>query len=666
MLTQLKKFRIQNFRSIIDSGWIETFDNTCLIGTNESGKTNLLIGLWKLNPANNEDIVPLIDYPRKKYVDYAKTNGEEIFVSGYYQLDESSVEIIKGLFKKAPAVPIEEEATEENNLDVEEDGQVKKAESKKTELIEIASSEEVSELIINRKYNGTYSFGFPKMKEETRIQIKLSKKVQDQILDMIPKFVYYSDYGNLDSEIYLPHVISNFQRIDLGIKEREKVRSLKVLFEFVKLYPEDILRLGQEKFEVQTTIKVHHHNPGQELSRESVEVKPTEGEIEKQRQQKKEREILLQSASTKLTQEFRTWWKQGDYRFRFQADGNHFRIWVSDEQRPEEVELEGRSKGLQWFFSFFLVFLVESKDTHSNCILLLDEPGLSLHPVAQFDLVKFFNSLADQNQILYTTHSPFLVNPDNLANVKAVFVDGVGSSSVSSDLRKNSKVADKSIYPVHAAIGLTISDTLLLGCQPVLVEGQSDQIYLQLIKNHLSGIGKYKNAKEMVFIPTGGVRGMSAVINIVSGRENDLPFAIVDSDKPGKEKADKLKKDTYKSERDKIIEMDMILSKKGEFEVEDILPYEELAKVFSKRYRGKQDDFDYVVTADEPIVQQMEKFALENGYRLELGWKVELATDFYNQFQHIAKKITEDTVKTWQALFDKLTMQKIVTKKDKF
>src|SRR5690606_37644820 len=102
-----------------------------------------------------------------------------------------------------------------------------------------------------------------------------------------------------------------------------------------------------------------------------------------------------------------------------------------------------------------------SKDTHSNCILLLDEPGLSLHPVAQFDLINFFNSLADQNQIVYTTHSPFLVNPDNLANVKAVYVDKDGSSSISSDLRKNSKIGEKSIYPVHAAIGLTISETLL-------------------------------------------------------------------------------------------------------------------------------------------------------------------------------------------------------------
>ncbi|MBK6991056.1 MAG: hypothetical protein IPH34_04190 [Chitinophagaceae bacterium] len=85
------------------------------------------------------------------------------------------------------------------------------------------------------------------MKGETKSQIKITKKTEDKLLGLIPKFVYYSDYGNLDSEIYLPHVIENFERTDLGEKERAKSRSLKVLFEFVKLSPDDILRLEKKK-----------------------------------------------------------------------------------------------------------------------------------------------------------------------------------------------------------------------------------------------------------------------------------------------------------------------------------------------------------------------------------------------------------------------------------
>ena len=88
----LKKFRVTKFRSIVDSGWIDLDNQTCLVGTNESGKTNLIIALWKLNPANDEEIVPLIDYPRKEYVNYEKTLGKEIFIQGEFEFSDKIAE----------------------------------------------------------------------------------------------------------------------------------------------------------------------------------------------------------------------------------------------------------------------------------------------------------------------------------------------------------------------------------------------------------------------------------------------------------------------------------------------------------------------------------------------------------------------------------------------
>lgn len=594
MTNKLLKFRVQNFKSIQDSSWIEVGNCSCLVGINEAGKTNLLLALWKLNPANDEPIIPLSDYPRKKFIDYETTDGAEIFITAVFEFNDDLTREIRKL---------------------------------------LGNSEELYKNVeISRDYAGDYSINF--LAGELK-NIEITDEVHDLIIEAMPKFVYYSDYGNLDSEIYLPHVIENFDRKDLGDRERAKSRSLKVLFEFVKLKPKEILDLGKEL----------PPNQG----------RPTEVQISQEKEQKKKREILLQSASNKLTDDFKEWWKQGNYRFRFQADGNHFRIWVSDAVRTEEIELEGRSRGLQWFFSFFLVFLVESKDTHSNCILLLDEPGISLHPIAQFDLIQFFNSLAEENQLLYTTHSPFLVNPDNLADVKAVYVDEKGLSSVSADLRKNDKIAEKSIYPVHAAIGLTVSDTLFLGCQPILVEGPSDQIYLQLVKNTLLSRGKYKNNKEMVFIPTGGVKGMSTVISIVTGRDNSLPFVLLDADTPGKEKEKSLKKGNYKDDPKKVILVSDILGE-GEFEVEDLFPVEELAKVFSKKFRGSStEDFEYTFDKAKPIINQMEEFAKQNGYTLELGWKVDLARDFQRVFPRIIDKIDAVIIENWKKLFDIFT-----------
>src|SRR5436853_3012570 len=71
-------------------------------------------------------------------------------------------------------------------------------------------------------------------------------EARKMVLNNLPKFVYYSTYGNLDSEIYLPHVIQNMKRKDLGAREQAKARTLKVLFEFVKLQPQEVLELGRD------------------------------------------------------------------------------------------------------------------------------------------------------------------------------------------------------------------------------------------------------------------------------------------------------------------------------------------------------------------------------------------------------------------------------------
>ena len=714
MKAKLTKFRVQNFRSIEDSGWIDAENVTCLVGTNESGKTNLLLALWKLNPANNEPIAPLIDYPRKKYHNYSSTKGEEIFISAQFDFDSSVAEKLsqttgwhQSLVKEIVVsrkyngdyeyqysqnklssfdgkdllrvfellldkfndseLQSKEEKTDLDKINSFIESEKSKIVSDKnysqSDIIQIKNSfEQFLETNYKRKVNINAFFTDNFFKEVKKVikafddnGIKITTECIDIIKDNLPTFVYYSDYGNLDSEIYLPHVIDNFNRTDLGEKERAKARSLKVLFEFVKLSPEQILELGKEALPIRVIEHTTDHYGRKTKTGEHIE-EAKDKDIEEESRNKKERGILLQSASTTLTQDFASWWKQGKYIFDFQADGNHFRIWVSDEKRPERIELEGRSKGLQWFFSFFLVFLVESKDSHSNCILLLDEPGISLHPVAQMDLIAFFNSLANENQLIYTTHSPFLVSTNNLSGVHAMYIGDNGESVVSSDLRANKKISEKSIYPIHAAIGITVSDTLLIGCQPVLVEGVSDQIYLQQIKKYVLAEGKYKNDKEVVFIPTGGVKGMSPVVKILLGREDNLPYVIMDSDKPGKDKIKQLHNGLYAEEKEKVIPVSEFIGE-GEFEIEDLMPLDELARIFAKQYRrvNSEDEFDYLYDKNAPIVNQMEAFAKNNGYTLTEGWKVDLAKEFQRNFERIVTRCGDDVKERWLKLIEKVT-----------
>ncbi|MCT4123974.1 AAA family ATPase [Elizabethkingia anophelis] len=709
MKTILDRFKVINFRSIEESDWIEVSDNTCLVGTNEAGKTNLLIALWKLRPANNEPIVPLDDFPRNLYSKYKTDNhSNDVFIQADFILSDELSEEISGELKcdieQVKRVLVERKYdgtykisfpySEVKSFSSEriilllneakakialEDFFIKESEASKTlinEFIDNAREKFTEDYFVKEDIEKTISdiqefleTNFGRKKNipdffDTQILKKLqffidafnakpittTEDIRKKVLKSIPKFVYYSDYGNLDSEIFLERVIEDLGRNDLSESARAKVRTLDVLFKYVGLSPQEIYELGND---TKTIIKkVNQYD--QEIASEEVDL--SEEEVKEWAEKKKERGVLLRSAATELTNSFKKWWLQGDYIFDFQADGSHFRINVSDKLRPEHIELEGRSRGLQWFFSFFLVFLVETKEEHNNTILLLDEPGLSLHPIAQYDLAKFFKKLSEDNQLLYTSHSPFLVDMDNLANVKAVYVDSeTGRTKISSNLRYNETDAEKSIYPVHAALGLTVSDTLLLGCKPILVEGPSDQIYLNLIKRFLIGNGDLKYSKEIVFIPTGGVRGMSPVSKLVASRDNDLPTVLLDSDKAGEDFQKQLKTGKYTDQKDKVIGVKEFIAE-DIYEIEDLIEPGSLIKLIDKRYRT-ENEFEDFYKKDKPIVDQIEEWAKqENITKItsEKGWKVELARDLQNKFDKSFEKVDDKYIQIWKKLYERL------------
>src|ERR1700751_231186 len=85
---RLTKFKVTNFRSIEDSGWIDAGNVTALIGTNESGKTNVLMPLWKLKPAKDGEINPLADYPRKQYNEIRLMSTKPVFIQTYFEMTD--------------------------------------------------------------------------------------------------------------------------------------------------------------------------------------------------------------------------------------------------------------------------------------------------------------------------------------------------------------------------------------------------------------------------------------------------------------------------------------------------------------------------------------------------------------------------------------------------
>lgn len=689
---KLLKYNVMNFRSVRDSGWVETDRVTALIGENESGKSNLLLPLWKLNPAREGEIQPTSDYPKALFNEIRANPANYAFVTAIFECGEDSfslaavagispesaekVQVTRDyagtytvefpmcdLAKCVPAnsirEPIQALLTQLNNgTPTEAEAQfIKDVKGLLPELIKLLPEGETLPFSVRVTIKDKLSQSFvteaaktatnqplatPVIQSLKSLEAELSKpdpndseEVVNAVLTAMPKFVYYANYGNLDSEIYLPRAIEDLKRKDLGPKDAAKARTLRVLFKFVGLEPNEILELGRDFKDPQGR-------------------QPTPEEVAKIAEAKRTRSILMQSASTRLTQKFKAWWKRGDYRFRFQADGDHFRIWVSDDRRPEEIELEARSTGLQWFLSFFLVFLVESEEEHKRAILLLDEPGMSLHPLAQRDLSDFFEGLSETNPLLYTSHSPFLVQADRLDRARKVYVDRDGSTKASADLRKNAGDPQPgAAYAVHSAINLGIAESLLIGCTPIIVDGPSDQHYLTTIKTLLVSAGQIQPQNELVFPPAGGAKTARIIASILTGRDEQLPIILSDDDAVGRSAARELAEGLYAKALERLLSLKDFVFENAE--VEDLFPSEFLADIFDRALNlpRTEEDIRDAIQAGKPFVDQVETWAKSNNIELPKHWKVDLALEAKKRaLKGGISQFDEGTIGRWKNLFE--------------
>ncbi len=195
-----------------------------------------------------------------------------------------------------------------------------------------------------------------------------------------------------------------------------------------------------------------------------------------------------------------------------------------------------------------------------------------------------------------------------------------------------------------------MSDIILQGCQPIIVEGVSDQFYLNAIKNYLIRSGTISPKRELVFVPAGGVRGIGAIVSILTGKDEALPFVVLDSDSPGQDTASKLKKDLYRGANERV-HLVGDLCHMDNAEVEDLLPVDLLAGVVTKYLRGPDEDFDEVVSRGQPIVPQIEAYADQNGLELEKGWKVEVAKLTKTRLLREASVVEQDVIARWTDLF---------------
>jgi hypothetical protein len=678
----LSRYRVSNFRSVSNSGWLSVDSVTALVGVNESGKTNLMLPLWKLNPASGGAIEPTSDYPKSLFATIRNAPEKFQFISADFEtgteaaalaelagiplLEARRINVTRfydGSYRVAfpdnqrdasgwilRAIAALRTAQDGLATHPKEEGTAADARAMLTELL--GSFDEQQDIKSNDILSARKAVAAlipeepPAVSPVVTILRELHKvlakavaelytpdpasldAVRAAVIARLPRFVYYSNYGNLDSEIYLPHVVENMNRSDLGAKESAKARTLGVLFNFVGVQAQEILELGRDfrdlRDEAEAQMIEKDGNAGLMRSlwmrARGHKDTPDAAVLAQIAEAKRTRSILLQSGGAKVTAKFAEWWKQGDYQFRFEADGSHFRIWVADSRRPQEVELEHRSTGLQWFLSFFLVFLHEAKGEHDNCVLLLDEPGHSLHPLAQRDLSAFFEGLSEHNQIIYTTHSPFLVDADRLARARKVFIDRDGSTRVSGDLLDSEGNDTKrgAGFAIRAALNLAVAEASLGGAKPVLVPGRVEQIYLSLIRTVCIASGQFQPRLDMIFAPACDAQVLKMMSRLLSDADARSPRLMMDDVLPTK----------FLDEIGEAGAAAIRISEFGGFKgatIEDMMPIDYMASMMDRVERRPEQLFVDTVVPGLPFQQQVLNWAKTQEIVLVSDWRIQLA-----------------------------------------
>jgi predicted ATPase len=559
-LVKLEAFRVQNYKRIEDTGWITCRDLAVLVGKNEAGKSAVLKGLSKIKPSDEEGYDGLREFPRHRYTsefdsqdwpvgsvrfrldddDRADLQGiapdlagvTTVVVTRHYsgrrtvgfELSPELAAVTKKMATDAAdqarkhlaaAIAPDGRGDELRGIKAQADAAIQQRVSELSEHGEITVAQAEALLgavtqFINEAWQkdclGPAAEPLREIHELSGASDRRSR-ARTWVVDSMPQFVYFDRYDVLDSAIHIPTFLQQLA----STPNAPRVRTTHCLIRHVGL---DLGLLNQ----------LGRHQPG---SAEDAQV----------RRQIDERAIRMSSASQAMTSRFAEWWLQRRHTFHYQIDADYMRVWVSDDLNPSEIELDQRSAGMQYFFSFFLVFLVESEDAHVNSILLLDEPGTSLHGTAQAKIVEFLRKLSEDNQVIYTAHSPFMVDADHLETIRPVYEEpGTGATKISDDVWPKDKDA---LFPLQAALGYQLAQSLFISRRQALLEGITDYWIFKSLDYAARAIGREALHPSIILTPSGGASRMMPLASMLLGHEVDV-VAVLDGDEPGRREGKKL------------------------------------------------------------------------------------------------------------------------------
>jgi len=558
---KLIKARIQNYRSIKDSGIfnIEKL-KTLLVGPNEAGKTALLQALQQLNkPKEVEKLNVLRDYPRSLYNDITtgKVKEEDIIVAtGYFELEDEEKSQIPEAYRDC--IYVSSRYMDNKRYHHLENGPAKtKYVDIKKDLIRISNHIDDQFILKNpENIQNKPSVSLKKITEEIPDTHIIDNTITQSIKTWLEGNFKYVDENDTKEEDRYDKIISLLSfndEYDKVLKQLDEMLPIFVLFNnYFKVKPSIHLAHLNQRIS-QNLLDDKYYDYGnlcllkllgfsvQELSAIGATACPDPSDINGLRLYKEKldkRSYQLNAASVQLTKEICSIWNPSSNRpeadkLRIHADGQYLKVVIEDDLGVE-IELDQRSEGFQWLVSFFVVFFAEANDKYKNAILLLDEPGMSLHGLKQREFRHTLSRLSEQNQTIYTTHSPFLVGADELDLVRVVELKNREQGTKVHTTINSSDPAG--LLPLQEALGYDLAQSLFTHKSNLILEGLTDYWYIESTSALLRN-AKQESIDEKIALVFANSAGKVVYYATILHANNLKIAALLDSDTAGEQAA---------------------------------------------------------------------------------------------------------------------------------
>ena len=486
-------------------------DVTVLVGMNESGKTSILEALAKTQYFENDEKFTfnmIHDFPRKQKKSVDKTGEIPDAVKLEYQVDNN---ILHEIYKELGIKPLNNKFSVTYYYDNHRTWELSWINTlefmkEKIVLLEFENQDLSSSLqnvsnksqfkkVLENKNEMGYSEDDIKKLDSLKVFFKDTNSWEKSPIDEfvvfkylipnLPKFMYYDDYYSLPSRVSLTKLEENFTD--------SAKKTAKALLELADIDIETLTKSDNfEEF--------------------IAELEATEAiisaELFKYWKTNKNLKILFRIDKKEETDGYNS----------TRIVDRILEIRVQNQRTGVSLPLENRSKGFNWFFSFLVWFMKIQEKRDTTYILLLDEPGLNLHAKAQNDLLKFIFDLSNDYQIIYTTHSPFMIETDKLNKVRTVFEKKDGTTISDSVQEKD----PNTLFPLQAALGYDLAQNLFVSKKNLLVEGISDLTYLSIISTILEAHGREGLNSEVMIVPVGGADKVATFISLLRGNKLEL------------------------------------------------------------------------------------------------------------------------------------------------